>query len=213
MSKAARAMERLPPGRHGLSPSLVEENQRQRLALAATESLAAQGYGAITTTEVVKLAGVSAATFYKRFGNLWDCLGAAYDAGAKHLCERIEGACAADSPPDAAAGIEAALALLASDPPLAYLLSTEPPAQIDALQAARRRFTVRLAGLLRQVNEGESGGEREARLVGGALALVSTQAKVRGAGRLEELGPMLIEILLRPNFGDSQKSPERDSNS
>jgi AcrR family transcriptional regulator len=203
MSEPDRLIDRLPPGRHGLSAELVAENQRRRLMLAATESLAARGYGALTTTEVVKLAGVSTATFYKRFDDLWDCLQAAHKAGAERLCERIESACAAagGGSKGALAGIEGGLALLASDPALAHLLSTEPP-QIDALRAARGSFIARLAALLGDAREGESTGgganarEREVQLAGGALALVSTRIRTEGAGGLEELTPTLAAILL-----------------
>jgi AcrR family transcriptional regulator len=199
MSESARLMERLPPGRHGLSPALVEESQRGRLALAAAESLAASGYGGITVTAVVKLAGVSASTFYKRFDDLRDCLCAAYEAGAERLCERIEDACVAASGGAAdrgLAGIEGALDLLASEPALAHLLSTEPPPQAEQLRVARRHLTARLATLLDTVREGEGGREREAQLIGGALALVAMQARTNGAEQLRELAPVLSGTLL-----------------
>lgn len=200
MNESTWLLERLPAGQHGLSPSLVEENQRQRLARAAAESLAARGYGALTTTEIAKRAGVSTSTFYKRFDDLWDCLLAAYESAAERLCERIEAVCVAagGSEQGAAAGIEAALALLAAEPPLAQLLSTEPPSQASALWAARRRFTAHLVALLREIGDRQGSGEREARLVGGALALVSMRTATVGAERLEEIAPTLIEILLRP---------------
>jgi AcrR family transcriptional regulator len=200
VSESAWLTERLPAGHHGLSPGLVEENQRRRLARAAAESLAAQGYGSITATEVVKRAGVSTGTFYKHFDDLWGCVLAAYEAVAERLCGRIEAACAAagGSGEGASAGIEAALALLAAEPPLAQLLSTEPPSQASALWAARRCFAARLVGLLRAAGNCQGSGEREARLVGGALALVSMQTATVGAERLEELGPTLIEILIKP---------------
>jgi AcrR family transcriptional regulator len=199
VSESAWLMERLPAGHHGLSPDLVEENQRARLARAAAESLDARGYGALTVTEAVNRAGVSTSTFYKRFDDLWDCLLVAYEAAAERFCERIESACAAAggrSGQGGPAGIEAALALLASEPALARLLSTEPPSQASALWAARRHFSGRLAALLRETGEHRDGGEREARLVDGALALVSRQIATVGAERLEELAPALIEILL-----------------
>ncbi len=198
MSESAWLTERLPAGRHGLSPRLVEENQRARLARAAMESLATRGYGRLTTTEVVRQAGVSTSTFYKRFDNLWDCLLAAYETGAERLCERVEAACATagGAAEGAAAGIEAALALLATEPALAQLLSTEPPSQASALWAARRRFADRLVTLLRAAGERQGSGEREARLVGGALALISMRTATAGAARLQELAPMLTEILL-----------------
>jgi AcrR family transcriptional regulator len=198
MSDSTWLLERLPAGRHGLSPGLVEQNQRERLALAATESLAARGYGAITVTEVVKLAGVSASTFYKRFDDLRDCLVTAYEAGAERLCARIEGACAtAGSEEDRGpAGIEGALDLLASDPALAYLISTDPPSQAKTLWAARRRLSARLVTLLGRARAGENGSEREAQLVGGALALVAVRSRTDGAEQLRELAPVLSRILL-----------------
>jgi AcrR family transcriptional regulator len=196
----ARTMERLPPGRHGLSPDLVEQSQRSRLTLAATESLAARGYGAITITEVAKRAGVSTSTFYKRFDDLWDCLLAAYEAAVARLCERIENACAtADGREEGGpAAIEGGLALLASEPAFAHLLSADPPSQATALWDARRRFTARLAALLREVQKQRGAGGPEERQVGGALALVSMRARTEGADGLEGLAPTLIEILLTP---------------
>jgi TetR/AcrR family transcriptional regulator len=200
MSDSTWLMERLPAGHHGLSPSLVAENQRQRLTLAAAESLAARGYGAVTVTEVVKLAGVSASTFYKRFDNLWDCLVAAYEAGAERLCARIESTCATagNAQDRGPAGIEGALDLLASDPALAYLLSADPPSQATALWGARQGLIARLAALLREARGQRGAGEPEERLVGGALALVSTRARAGGAERLQGLAPTLTEILLGP---------------
>lgn len=212
MSDSTWLLERLPAGHHGLSPDLVEESQRGRLALAAAECLAASGYGGITVTEVVKRAGVSTSTFYKRFDDLWDCLLAAYEAGAARLCERIGNACAVAGGglEGAPAGIEAGLALLASEPALAQLLSTEPPSRAEALWGARRRFASHLVLLLRGARKGPGEGGREAQLVGGALALVSTRARTVGAERLEELAPTLIEILLVSGIELSHRLDPRD---
>jgi AcrR family transcriptional regulator len=196
VSESAWLLERLPAGHHGLPPGLVEENQRARLARAAAESFASRGYGGVTATDVVKRAGVSTSTFYKRFDDLWDCLLTAYEAAAERLCERIEAACVAAGGAEegAAAAIEAALALLAAEPALARLLSTEPPSGATALWAARRRFTARLAALLREAGAHPGTGEREARLIGGALALIAMQTT---AGDPRELGPTLIQVLLQ----------------
>jgi AcrR family transcriptional regulator len=203
MSGAATApapMERLPPGRHKLSREEVRESQRRRLLAAATESLAEHGYGQITVTDLAKRAGVSTATFYKRFDDLWTCLLAAYEDAGERLCGEIEDACttAGRQEERAKAGISAALALLASAPALAHLLSTEPPSQGTALWAARLRLTDRLSTLLRATREPRGNTEREARLVGGALALVSIKTRTEGAERLTDLTPALTEFLLAP---------------
>jgi len=50
-----------------------------------TEALGAHGYANVTTTHVSERANVSTSTFYKHFGNLWDCLLAAYVAAVTAL--------------------------------------------------------------------------------------------------------------------------------
>jgi AcrR family transcriptional regulator len=192
-------LKRLPPGRHGLPRELVRESQTLRLLTAAAESLAELGYGQVTTTAIAKRAGVSTSTFYKRFDDLWACLLAAYEAATERLCGEVEAACATAGPDrgrQAEAGIAAALALLAAEPSLAHLLSAEPPSQAAALWSARLRLTARLAILLNSIREFGGSAEREARLIGGAMSLVSMRARIRGADRLEDLAPALSEILL-----------------
>jgi AcrR family transcriptional regulator len=212
VSESTWLLERLPAGNHGLPAQLVMESQRQRLTAAAAESLAERGYGAITVTEVVGRAGVSSGTFYKRFDGLWDCLLAAYEAGAERLCERVEvaGAVADGDPDGASTTVEAALALLASEPALANLLSAEPPTPAVALSAARLRLVERLATLLRAHRAAAEGPrsqfqphscgncDREARLVAGALALVAMQVRAEGAARLGDLAPTLTWMLDPP---------------
>lgn len=194
------AAKRLPPGRHGLSREQVRESQRRRLTAAAAAELAERGYGQVTLTGVSKGAGVSTASFYQHFDDLWACLLAAYDDAAEQLCETIESACAATGggrEERARTGIERGLSMLAAAPALAHLLSTEPPSQATALWTARRHLTARLAALLRDAGSGEGGGEREARLVGAALALVAVRSRTEGARQLRELAPTLTAVLLQ----------------
>lgn len=194
---------RLPPGRHGIPADLVRTHQRQRLLEAAAAALAEQGYGRLTAARVTELAGVSSRTFYQHFEDLWACLLAAYESEAGHLCSEIEGACAAMAEDDrsgrARSGIGAALGFLAAEPSIARLLSAEPPPQIVALAAARRDLVERLGAMLRSVLA--PGGATplpglERRLIGAALALVSSRAGSGDPQRLRELEPELSEILL-----------------
>jgi AcrR family transcriptional regulator len=195
----AAPTKRLPPGRHGLSRQEVRESQRQRLLSAAADVLLEQGYGAITVTAVAAAAGVSTATLYKRFDGLWDCLLAAYEAGADRLCEEIALSDSAAGGDDGggSAAIARGLKLLASEPTLANLLLTSPPTNALALGAARMRLAERLAALLRSArpDSGAAAG-RELPLIAGALALAATQARTRGAGQLGEIAPTLTGILL-----------------
>lgn len=202
---------RLSPGRHGIPADLVRAHQRLRLLDAAAAALAEQGYGRITAARVTELAGVSSRTFYQHFEDLWACLLAAYESEVSHLCQEIEGACAAlveergpiaeaDRRGHARAGIGAALGFLAAEPDAARLLSAEPPPQITALAAARRDLIERLGAMLRGVLTNPDGATPlpglERRLIGAALALVSTRAASRDPQRLQDLEPELTELLL-----------------
>jgi AcrR family transcriptional regulator len=211
VDEPAPAPVRLSPGRHGIPADLVRAHQRLRLLDAAAAALAEQGYGRITAARMTELAGVSSRTFYQHFEDLWACLLAAYESEAGRLCEEIEGACAAlveergpiaeaDRRGRAHAGIGGALRTLAADPNAARLLSAEPPPQIAALAAARRDLVEHLGALLRGVLTDPDGATPlpglERRLIGAALALVSTCAASGDPQHLRDLEPELTELLL-----------------
>lgn len=192
---------RLPAGRHGIPSNLVTEHQRLRLLAAMTEALTEHGYANVTTTHVSEGAGVSTGTFYKHFGNLWDCLLAAYVASANRLCEQIEAACAARDPrsPSLETGIDAALGLLASEPAAARLLSLQPPLEAVAIAAARRRLIERLAEMLERSREPHDGAVQppglDERMIDATLAFVGTRVASGDAESLVGLGPELAAIL------------------
>ncbi|HVY78812.1 MAG TPA: TetR/AcrR family transcriptional regulator [Solirubrobacterales bacterium] len=198
---------RLPPGRHGIPLQIVAEHQRLRLLGAMAEALGEHGYANVTTTHVSELANVSTSTFYKHFGNLWDCLLAAYVAAADRLCVTIEASCAQVGPdgPDAdplLTGIEAGLALFAAEPELARLLSAQAPREATALAAARRLLTSRLAAMLRRARGGKDDAPQPAgldeRLIDASLAFVGRRIATGDAASLPELAPELAAILDRP---------------
>jgi AcrR family transcriptional regulator len=201
---------RLSPGRHGIPADLVRAHQRLRLLEAAAAAVAEQGYGHVTAARVTELAGVSSRTFYQHFEDLWACLLAAFESEANRLYQAIEAACAVlaeergpigepDRRGRARAGIAAALGFLAAEPDVARLLSAEPPPQIATLGGARRELVARLGAMLRDVLADPTGATPlpglERRLIGAALALVSTRAG-DGPQRLRDLEPELSELLL-----------------
>lgn len=195
---------RLPPGRHGIPTAVVAEHQRLRLIAGMAAALADHGYAKVTTTIVSEQAGVSSGTFYKHFGNLWDCLLAAYVAGADRLCEEIEAACAAgdsDGEP-LEAGIDAALTLFAAEPQLGRLLCAQAPREASALCAARRLLVSRLAAMLRRargpVDDAPQPRGLDERLIDATLAFLHTRLGGGEAAALPELGPELVAILDRP---------------
>lgn len=195
---------RLPPGRHGIPANLVVEHQRRRLLAAMAEALAEHGYASVTTTQVSELAGVSTSTFYKHFGNLWDCALAAYVMTSDHFCEEIEQACAACDPRSAplTVGIEAALAFFAAEPALAQLLCARAPLEASAIAAARRILISRLAAMLRRGREPASEASQppglDERLIDATFAFVFTRISTGEETQLAELAPELTMILSRP---------------
>lgn len=195
----------LPRGRHGIPADLVAAHQRRRLVAAAGEALADHGYARLTAEHLSDRARVSSRTFYKHFGNLWDCLLAAYVAAGERLRAEIEAACAEEERASArlAAGIDAALAFLAAEPALAQLLGGRPPLEAAALAGARRDLVDRLAAMLRRGRDPGDDTIRppglEERLIDAALSFVSTRIAAGAAnGSLTGLGPELTELLAGP---------------
>ena len=194
---------RLPRGRHGIPSNLVVEHQRRRLIVSMTEALGEYGYANVTTTHVSEGAGVSTSTFYKHFGNLWDCLLAAYVTTADRLCEQIEAGCSERDQGTSAleAGIGAALAFLASEPASARLLCAQPPLEAVAIGAARRRLIERLAAMLERSREACEAPVHppglDERMIDATLAFLCTRVSGGKAESLTELGPELTAILDR----------------
>jgi AcrR family transcriptional regulator len=195
---------RLPPGRHQIPANVVSEHQRQRLLSAMAETIAEHGYASVTTTTVSELAGVSTSTFYKHFGNLWDCVLAAYVATSDQLCATIEDACSECDPRQDPldVGIEAALSFCVEAPAAARLLCAQAPLEASAVAAARRILISRLAAMLRRgsgapVRSPQPPGLDE-RLIDATFVFVGSRIATAGPAQLRELAPELATILSRP---------------
>lgn len=63
----------LPRGPHALSREAVEQSQRERLLIGATEAFANKGYAATAVADIISAAGVSRATFYRLYSDKHDC--------------------------------------------------------------------------------------------------------------------------------------------
>src|SRR5215475_7891956 len=109
-------MDRLPRGRHGLSPEFVARNQRERLISALILTLADVGYQKTTVSMIGQRAAVSKSDFYKHFDSKDECFLAAYDHAIDRLRGAVIEACAAaeseEWPERVRAGVVALLALL-----------------------------------------------------------------------------------------------------
>jgi AcrR family transcriptional regulator len=172
-----------------------------RLLAGMAAALAKHGYAGVTTTRVSKCAGISSGTYYKHFGNLWDCLLASYVATGDRLCARIEAACAERDPrlTPLEAGIAAALEFCAAEPASALLLSTQPPLEGTAVVTARRLLVARLAKMLSSSRNRDDAAARppglDERMVDATLTFVGARISAGEAERLTELGPELFSIM------------------
>ena len=87
-------MDRLPRGRHGLSPEFVARNQRERLIAALILTLDEVGYQKTTVSMIGQRAAVSKSDFYKHFDTKDECFLAAYDHAIERLRSGVLDACA-----------------------------------------------------------------------------------------------------------------------
>lgn len=117
---------RLPAGPHGIPPDLVTRNQRERLVAAAAEACADKGYAETSVADLAQRAGVSTATFYKLFAGKRECVLEAHRELLGRLLEEVDRVCAeAEGEAKLRIGVRTVLALLATDPPTARLLTLE----------------------------------------------------------------------------------------
>src|SRR5882724_5686675 len=148
---------RLPSGRHGLTREAVIASQRGRLVDAMAQVVAEKGYAAATVADVVERAGVSRRTFYEQFEDKEACCLAAYDVGLAAVLARIRDAVevnpAAGWRDRARAGVEAFLALLASEPAFAQALQVEILTAGPAALDRRAGMVVMFGGIWRSVHE------------------------------------------------------------
>src|SRR5215510_16276228 len=84
-SISRRRPDQLPSGRHGLLPSFVAANQRERILSAVAQATAELGYADMSVEEITARAGVSRRTSYEHFKNKEDAFLAAYDAAVHQV--------------------------------------------------------------------------------------------------------------------------------
>jgi AcrR family transcriptional regulator len=203
-------MERLPRGRHGLSPEFVARNQRERLIAALTEVLFEVGYQKTTVSLIGQRASVSKSDFYKHFGSKDDCFFAAYEAGIERIRAQVLAACsrhdASEWPARVSDGISSLLALLTEDQALASI------ALVEGLRAGRGvydRYQAAVESFVPYLRDGApgtpGGGEVPAAtdeaVVGGIASMLGRRLLAGDGGRLDQLLPDVLEFALTPYLG------------
>ncbi|MET0558823.1 MAG: TetR/AcrR family transcriptional regulator [Solirubrobacterales bacterium] len=203
-------MERLPRGRHGLSPEFVARNQRERLISGLTRALYEVGYQKTTVSLIGQRAAVSKSDFYKHFESKDECFFAAYEAAVETVRERVVGGCSAVSNGAWALrvreGIVALVMLFAADPALATITLVEGlragPGMYDRYQAAVDSFVPYLRDGAPVAPDGNRvPAAMDEAVVGGIASLLGRRVLAGEAERLEELLPDVLEFALSPYLG------------
>lgn len=206
-------MDRLPRGRHGLSPEFVARNQRERLIAGLTRALYEVGYQKTTVSLIGKRAAVSKSDFYKHFQSKDDCFIAAYDAAIERIREQVVAACE-EAEDEAWArrvrdAIEALLRLLAAEPALASIALVEGlragRGVYDRYQAAVESFVDYLReGAPRAPGRGEVPEATDEAVIGGIASLLGRRVLAGEADRLRELFPEILEFTLAAYMGEEE---------
>jgi AcrR family transcriptional regulator len=203
-------MDRLPRGRHGLSPEFVARNQRDRLIAALILTLDEVGYQKTTVSMIGRRAAVSKSDFYKHFDSKDECFLAAYEFAVESVHAAVVDACTEvkdkDWPTRVRAGIVTLLTVLAGEPPLASILLAEGLRAgrgiYDRYQAAVESFVP----LLRDGAPDPPGGApvpaaTDEAVVGGIASLLGRRVAGGQAEDLTKLVPDVLEFALTPHLG------------
>lgn len=206
-------MERLPRGRHGLSPEYVARNQRERLIAGLIEALYEVGYQKTTVSRIGQRAAVSKSDFYKHFESKDDCFIAAYDVAVDRIREHLVAACeeaeAEEWAHQVRHSIEALLKLLTVEPAVASI------ALVEGLRAGRGvydRYQAALESFVAYLRAGappspagtavpEATGEA---VVGGVASMLGRRVLAGEAEQLEQLFPEILEFILAAYLGGEE---------
>jgi AcrR family transcriptional regulator len=203
-------MDRLPRGRHGLSPEFVARNQRERLIAGLTQALYEVGYQKTTVSLIGQKAAVSKSDFYKHFESKDDCFVAAYDTAIERIRDQVVTACEAEGAEEWSQRVRHAIAalldLFTREPALASIALVEGlragRGVYDRYQAAVEAFVIVLRHHAPQLpHGGEVPEATDEAVVGGIASLLGRRILAGEAERLNELFPEILEFTLAAYLG------------
>jgi AcrR family transcriptional regulator len=203
-------MERLPRGRHGLSPEFVARNQRERLIAGLTQALYEVGYQKTTVSLIGQQAAVSKSDFYKHFESKDDCFIAAYEKAIERIREHVATACEESADEEWARrvrnAIDSLLRLFTTDPALASI------ALVEGLRAGRGvydRYQAAVESFVHDLRAGAPPGPggsevpeaTDEAVVGGVASMLGRRIFAREAEQLPQLFPEILEFVLAAYLG------------
>ncbi len=192
---------KMPPGR-GNAREDSDRSQRERLFGALVAISSEQGYEATRIADLVKLAGVSRATFYEHFGDKKEMLLAAVDALIEPTLRVIEQA--EDAPTGEARlrqAVDALMGLIADQPAASkmcfveiYAIGEEGEAQVERALDEFERFGL---SQLNQVSGRDGLPQQMVRaMVGGLQKVIQKRLYSDEAGSLPGLAEQIADWAL-----------------
>jgi AcrR family transcriptional regulator len=203
-------MDRLPRGRHGLSPEFVAKNQRERLIAGLIQALYEVGFHRTTVSLIGQQAAVSKSDFYRHFESKDDCFIAAYEVAVERIRGRVLTACQESADEEWACrvrdAIEALLQTFSEEPALASITL------VEGLRAGRGvydRYQTALESFVGYLREGAppspAGTEvpeaTDEAVVGGIASLLGRRVLAGDAEELKDLFPEILEFVLTAYLG------------
>lgn len=203
-------MERLPRGRHGLSPEFVARNQRERLIAGLIQALYEVGYEKTTVSLIGQQAAVSKSDFYKHFESKDDCFIAAYDTAIERIRGQVAAACERSMdeewPQRVRHAIDGLLRLFTAEPALASI------ALVEGLRAGRGvydRYQAALESFVHDLRAGAPVGQGDVEVpeatdeavVGGVASMLGRRILAREVEQLPQLFPEILEFVLAAYLG------------
>jgi AcrR family transcriptional regulator len=141
---------RLPPGRSG-DREAARRDQRERLFAATVASCAEKGFDATSVEDLLRISGVSRATFYEQFDDKLDCFRAAEDEIVTRAIAAAAAPLGGEGKPleRARVALETFLGLIVAQPLAARMCLVEAYAAGEAGIAPVREAIERLGALSR----------------------------------------------------------------
>jgi AcrR family transcriptional regulator len=209
-----RRPDQLPSGRHGMLPSAVAANQRERILAAVASAAAELGYAEMNVEAITARAGVSRRTFYEHFKNKEDAFVAAYDLAVHNAVTQVRRAYLNETTAleRLRAGIEAYLQFVAADQQVARMGIVEVlaagPRAIARRNAAAALFAEIIEENIHQLVPSCRRPELTAEIiVGGILEVVFSRVLAGRTGELPTLADDLLAAILMLDIDPQELSP------
>lgn len=191
----------------------VEQNQRNKILLAALDVFGEIGYGAATVQDVIERARVSRATFYKYFGDKQACFRDVHEEVLAWLEEKARDAAdGADDWESAVCAVcESLIVLLAEDRRLARICTVEWLLGGDEVRDGHEAALEKLAVALRRGRAMRPWGKHlprclESFMLAGAVSVASRTIVYELEPDAETLVRELPELILVPYLGADDAS-------